>query len=847
MKKLFLFVLTFVALNNVSAQWKKLSTGTTRNLNGTYFLNSNLGYAVGDMGAITRTIDGGVNWTGQNAHVLAKLYSVFFTDSLNGYIVGDSATLLITNDAGLNWVKQPLGISPNVAFYAVYFTNDSTGYITSNSYETTSNSSILLRTTNKWQSWFTDTLGIGVTSSICFPTKDTGYIVGNCIRKTTNAGVEWKSESFNAVNLNCITQNTYFPDNIVAVGDGGKIVYGTPTAKQFNVISPGTTANLNFITYDGYYHKYFVVGDNGSLFMNSDLSNPINTWTQVSTGVTVNLNAVSTIDQSNYSNIIVGDSGTILRTLDGGTNWTKLNSGVVNNLNSIAGEHGSWADYSYIVGDNGTILQLYNSTVTHIQTSLTTKKLNFICKHEYSYQDIYYVVGEKGLIFKANSNWTSCTFQNVDTAIDLTYIHFYEANGTVTGYGFAVGFDNARNESVILYTSNYGTTWNKKYSGITSKIKGGSGQNLFIAGEDGTILFDPKETYQVSYNYKYWDHYNTLTNTQDLGAVFFTSKDSGYAINRSSDLFKTIDGGKNWSLITMTNIRSLYFTNRQTGYVVGLAGKIMKSTNSGSTWTAQTSGATASLNNVYFPNKNVGYAVGNSGTIVKTWTFEVNSPTICLGDTAILTADEQAMSYNWSNGDTGRTIKVSPNTSTAYTVTAHGTLGFIYTQTATVTVRQPATITTSVNQPLIAPGQSANVCASGSATYTWNTGQTTACISVSPTTTTTYSVIGVDQCGFIDTATAVVNVGFMDVGSAVNKSGSKFLLYPLPAKEQLIIESSQPIKGNVVVYNTNGLEVITHPLKERKTQLDLSKLSSGIYFINLLTDKGNEVRKIMKE
>jgi photosystem II stability/assembly factor-like uncharacterized protein len=846
MKNLLFLLIVFFVITNSNAQWKKLASGTKKNLNDTYFIDRNLGYAVGDSGAIIKTTDGGVTWLIQNSTVVAKLASVFFTDAANGYVVGDSALLLKTTNGGLNWVKQSLGLPLSVSFNSIYFTTDSTGYITSNSIEAISNSSIILRTSNKWLSWSVDTLGVGVTSSIFFSSKDTGYLAGNCIRKTTNAGKDWQSLSYNNINLKGVTRNGY-DYNILAVGDSGKIVYGKPTTDMFTIINPGTTENLNYIKYDSYYHYYNVVGNHGTILRNDD-SNPITNWTSINSGVTCNLNCISTIEQTDYSNIIVGDSGTILKSKDLGSTWVKINSGVVNNLYSYAGNHG-YNERGYIVGDSGVILRLVNSTVTKIQTGLTNKKLNYICYNGTYFTELgYYIVGDKGTIIRTTNDFNTVTIQNVDPTIDLYYIHFYNANATPTNSGFACGFDHARNESVILYTTDGGTNWHKNYTGFTTKIKGGDDQDEYIAGEGGTILYAPKANYPTSYNYKYWIHYNCLSNVESLGSVFFTNNNNGFAVNRNSKLVKTKDGGNNWSLLAINNINSIFFTDALNGYVAGSSGTIRKTTNSGASWVSQTTGTTNNLNKVYFPNENSGYAVGNTGTIIKTWIITVNNPVICKGDSTILTASGDGVLYNWSNGKTGDSISVRPAATTTYTVTGTSADGFSDTKGAVVTVTQPPNVTTAIDKPNINSGQSANLCASGGDSYTWNTGEFTPCITVSPTVTTTYTVIGRNnKCGLTDTAIAVVTVGAATGVGYTHINNYKILLYPIPAKDKVTIESTQQLKGNLIVYNVNGQELIRQQINENKAEINIGNFASGIYYVKIIADQTIEIRKIIKE
>ncbi|MBL7889483.1 MAG: choice-of-anchor L domain-containing protein [Bacteroidia bacterium] len=134
-------------------------------------------------------------------------------------------------------------------------------------------------------------------------------------------------------------------------------------------------------------------------------------------------------------------------------------------------------------------------------------------------------------------------------------------------------------------------------------------------------------------------------------------------------------------------------------------------------------------------------------------TIAVNSPTICPGQNATLTATG-GTTYAWSTGATTNPITVSPASTTSYTVTGT-TSGCSNTAVATVTIGASMTIT--VNSPTICNGQSATLTATGGTTYSWNTGATTNPITVSPTTTTTYTVTGTTG-GCSGTAVATVTV-----------------------------------------------------------------------------------------
>lgn len=146
----------------------------------------------------------------------------------------------------------------------------------------------------------------------------------------------------------------------------------------------------------------------------------------------------------------------------------------------------------------------------------------------------------------------------------------------------------------------------------------------------------------------------------------------------------------------------------------------------------------------------------NGGTIV----VNVNSPTICAGQTANLTA-AGGTTYTWTPGvtvtgtDTG---DASPLVTTSYTVTGN-TSGCTGTAVATVTVN-PMPVTT-VNSPSICAGATANLTAGGATSYTWSAGAASTGVSTAtatPAVTTTYTVTGTSlSCTSTAVATVTVN------------------------------------------------------------------------------------------
>jgi uncharacterized delta-60 repeat protein len=73
-------------------------------------------------------------------------------------------------------------------------------------------------------------------------------------------------------------------------------------------------------------------------------------------------------------------------------------------------------------------------------------------------------------------------------------------------------------------------------------------------------------------------------------------------------------------------------------------------------------------------------------------------------------------------------------------------------------------------------------------------------------------------------------------------------LYPNPASNKITIETSFVEQNNsLTIVNIEGQQLITRQITESKTQIDISNLPSGIYFVKLANDKVVEVGKFVKE
>lgn len=119
-------------------------------------------------------------------------------------------------------------------------------------------------------------------------------------------------------------------------------------------------------------------------------------------------------------------------------------------------------------------------------------------------------------------------------------------------------------------------------------------------------------------------------------------------------------------------------------------------------------------------------------------------PPICPGQSVTLVAPAGATSYNWlHDGSTTQSVTVTPGTSQTYYCVVSGLCDYSQTLEVDVVIKPlPVVAINGGSAAVICQGESINLTASGATTYSWNTGQSSASINVSPSTTTNYIVTG---------------------------------------------------------------------------------------------------------
>ncbi|MBI3519916.1 MAG: T9SS type A sorting domain-containing protein [Bacteroidetes bacterium] len=194
---------------------------------------------------------------------------------------------------------------------------------------------------------------------------------------------------------------------------------------------------------------------------------------------------------------------------------------------------------------------------------------------------------------------------------------------------------------------------------------------------------------------------------------------------------------------------------------------------------------------------------------------------ICAGNSTTLTASGSVINnYVWTPGNlNGAQQILSPSANTSYSVVATNTInGCSTTESVSVIVNSAAPISVNGNT-LICKGSTSNLTASGATSYTWNTGANTASISVTPSVTSTYTVMGDNGAGScVASLTTVVSViSSKDISGTITSTagatGGDVILYKYtPGLSHWDSVTTVPFTGSYLFTNIDSSQYVVRAI-----------------------------------
>jgi photosystem II stability/assembly factor-like uncharacterized protein len=329
--------------------------------------------------------------------------------------------------------------------------------------------------------------------------------------------------------------------------------------------------------------------------------------------------SVSFTDAQN--GFIVGGSGTIIHTTNGGTDWISQLSGTANWLRGISAAD---ANTAVAVGDSGIILHTINSGEKwERQSSGTVYSLRAV---SFTDANTAVAVGDSGIILHTINSGEKWERQSSGTFYNLRSVSFIDVNiGTVVG-----------DSGTVLCTTNGGTTWINRSISADYRLC--------------AVSFPDTDTGVAVGIYQ---HYPCVTPCYDNGPRILRTTNGGVSWKNETP---------NWDSIAAfctqcypDVIFGVSFTDANTGTVV-LYNQVFHTTNGGGVlytdsvkegegyWTRQLVDSN-NFHGVCLTDANTGTVVGVNGTIFHTTTGGVTS----IKDNPIQLPEQFALEQNYPN------------------------------------------------------------------------------------------------------------------------------------------------------------------------------------------------------
>lgn len=517
-------------------------------------------FAIGEIGMVQRTTDGGQTWDVQRLDSVSLFLGIHFATRYTGYILSESNRIYKTTDGGDTWTK--IAVPQNIKLKQFNFKDSLTGY-----FATTSR---LIKTTDGGLTFSTvkDFQVIFAMSAKANSIFLAGIISNQRgIFKSSDSGVNWQLLDSNNY---AITDLDYDGSSrVVAVSEDGDVVASTNGGVSWYKRDIG-----------GYYfYKVYIASD--SIFY-ATTSGSILRFRNFGT-------AQSTIGSSTGKSLGIKDSliisgrsgGHIWRSTDDGKNWVNLRQGHNHNLyfpvfldRDTGFATASYPGYLKKTTDGGRnwsdVPSLLNQSVNN-PVFLSDKKTGIIIRNF-------------SQIFRTSDGGNSWELTDVSLPLGTRFRRVWFLDDST---GFVLSED-----TTFYRTDNAGVSWKKlvltPQAHLMYDIHFLNKTTGFIAGRRNSI-------YKTVDGGNSWRrvNFNIYNNNQYCDArINFVNDSTGIVYGWGMEDYKTTDGGETWSWVPPSKSYSrMHFYDRMNGVAFyettspGLYNRIDITRDGGTTWT----------------------------------------------------------------------------------------------------------------------------------------------------------------------------------------------------------------------------------------------------------------------
>jgi len=220
----------------------------------------------------------------------------------------------------------------------------------------------------------------------------------------------------------------------------------------------------------------------------------------------------------------------------------------------------------------------------------------------------------RGFILKTTDGgdtWTTVDSATIDLLSSITF--------TNPATGYAVGY-NDEDYGYLLKTTDGGQTWSSHVVCYQYTLYSFYFNTVCFPAQDTGYIFQGSTStvYKSTDGGTSWSNIGNIVSNlgfKQLSTMYFVNPDTGFAVGDSGMIFKTVNGGYDWTMKNanpLYNLRSVYFLNETTGLASGVSGTILRTTDCGETWSQVPTGVTAVLYGINFFGQDTGFVIGGT-------------------------------------------------------------------------------------------------------------------------------------------------------------------------------------------------------------------------------------------